>query len=45
LLLEFLFKIMWIAAQTYTLEKLPYAVEQKAAQFIVVSTQVANRGS
>jgi hypothetical protein len=36
---------MWIAAQTYTLEKLPYAVEQKAAHFIVVSIQLANRGS
>jgi hypothetical protein len=41
----FLFKIMWIAAQTYTMEKLPRALEQKAAHFIVVSTQVANRGS
>jgi hypothetical protein len=36
---------MWIAAQTYTLEKLPCALEQKAAHFIVVRTQVANRGS
>jgi hypothetical protein len=36
---------MWIAAQTYTLEKLPWALEQKAAHFIVVRTQVANRGS
>jgi hypothetical protein len=36
---------MWIAAQTYTLEKLPRSLEQKAAHFIVVSIQLANRGS
>ena len=33
---------MWIAVQTYTLEKLLCALEQKAAHFIVVSAQVAN---
>jgi hypothetical protein len=36
---------MWIAAQTYTLEKLARSLEQKAAHFIVVSSQLANRGS